>query len=168
MRKNMKLYVVMIGEDSDQYILRIFKDEEKAINFCKYQDGSYYKEFETADKGYQMQKNGYYRCHIICGITVNAEGIKTKVEDIWYELISESEYETCVADKGKTVNVSHDEFSARRTYHVVILTHLRESDVSKDEIDNVLRKIGSDTCSEVAALFAEGYNLKKVKEIYKR
>ena len=166
----MKLYVVMKGEYSDRRILRIFMDKEKAINFCKYCDESYYNEYETNDDGYQMLKNGYHRCYIECTITKVAGKFETKIKHTEHHLISASEYETLYGnDKGKSVQVSRNEFPGENlSYYVDIHTFFRENDISEDKIDDVLRKIGYDTCSEVAALFAEGRKLKQIQEIYKQ
>lgn len=163
----MKLYVVMQGEYSERHIERIFLEEGKAINFCKYHDGSYYDEYETNDEGYQMQKNGYYRCHIKGFITKVTGKFEAEIRYIKHELISTSEYEAISeAGKRKKVQVSFEMTWWGPRHYVNITTFLRESDVSKNKIDDVLEKIGYDTCSEVAALFAEGRSLKQVKEIY--
>lgn len=163
----MKLYVVMQGYYSDCHIERIFLEKKKAINFCKYHDRSYYDVYETNDDGYQMQENGYYRCYIECIITKIEGGFEIDINFVGHELISASEYETEYgADKGKSVKVSCGLFFTDSMYYVNITTFFRENEISEDKIDDVLKKTGYDTCSEVAALFAEGRSLKQVKEIY--
>lgn len=163
----MKLYVVMQGYYSDCHIERIFLEKKKAINFCKYHDRSYYDVYETNDDGYQMQENGYYRCYIECIITKIENGFETDINFAGHELISASECEAMYeTDKGKSVKVSPGLLCGDRMYYVNITTFFRENEISEDKIDDVLKKIGYDTCAEVAVLFAEGRNLKQVKEIY--
>ncbi len=163
----MKVYIVMQGYYSDCHVERVFLEKKKAINFCKYLDEGHWEEYETSDDGYKMQKNGYYRCYLECILKNVAGKFETDIRIIEHELISASEYESiCEADKGKSVQVSPSSFYGGFGYNVNIMTFFRENDVSKDKIDDVLKKIGYDTCAEVAALLAEGRSLKQIKEIY--
>lgn len=164
----MKVYVVEAGQYSDRHIEQIFLDKKKAENYVKYRnsDPDWYDyasvtEYDTADEGYAMQRNGYYHVDmesdIYLGNKANPPYFKTR-EEINIEIYSPSTRTDLFEDSGILSDTSYTK--SNDIWRLHLERFFPECGMDEDAATAKIKKIFYDTAAEIRSLVIGGMRVK--------
>jgi len=164
----MKVYVVTAGQYSDYHIEQVFLDKEKAENYVKYHnsDPDWYdcatvEEYDTADEGYALQRDGYYHVDMESDIYLGGEANPPhfyREEKVNLEIYAPSTRTDLFEDYGTLCDTSYTK--SKDVWHLHLERFFPEGGMDEDVAVAKMKKIFYDTAAEIRSLVIGGTPVK--------